>query len=116
MIEAVKVSEQQIITPLELILQEVTPKTQPEHLPLKNNPKPIKESLNSLFPEQEYSDKDFQKTKEILGPLAKNLTTAELRDVIAETQYLINSWLDDFERNIFDGLTLNELLHEKGGS
>lgn len=116
MIEAIKVTEQQIVRPLELILQEVTPKTESKHLPLEKNLKPIKESLNTLFPEQEYSGKDFQKTKETLGPIAKDLTTAELRDVIAETQFLINSWLDDFERNIFDGLTLNELLHEKGGS
>lgn len=116
MIEAIKVTEQQIVRPLELILQEVTPKIESKRPPIRNNPKPLEESLGALFPEQEYSDKDFQKTKEILGPLAKDLTTAELRDVIAETQYLISSWLDDFERDIFNGLTLNELLHEKGGS
>ncbi len=115
MTEAIIVTEQQITRPLELVLQEVIPKTQDEHLPLKNNSKPIKKSLEALFPEQQYEDKDFQRTKEILGPLAKDLTIVELRDVVAETQFLINSWLDDFERDIFNGLTLNELLHEKGG-
>ncbi|KKP87931.1 MAG: hypothetical protein UR93_C0027G0008, partial [Berkelbacteria bacterium GW2011_GWA2_35_9] len=38
----------------------------------------------------------------------------ELNDVITEVEYLTESWLDEYERNIFDGLTLQELLHEKG--
>lgn len=113
--EAITVTEQQIARPLELVLQEVTPKAKSENLPLKNNTKPLRESLDALFPEQQYDDKDIQKVKEILGPLADKFSTPELRDIVAETQFLISSWLDDFEREIFNGLTLNELLHEKGG-
>lgn len=115
MTEAITVTEQQITRPLELVLQEVTPKTQSEQLPVIDNTKPIKDSLEALFPEQQYDDKDIQKVKEILGPIANQFSQPELRDIVAETQFLISSWLDDFERGIFNGLTLNELLHEKGG-
>lgn len=107
------VTEKQIVTPLELVLNEVTPKTKHEKYEHTNNSPAIKKSLEELFPEQQY-EKKVQKAKEILGPLANKLSTSELRDVIAETEFLVGSWLDDFERQIFEGKTLNELLHEKG--
>lgn len=115
MIEATPVTEKQIIMPLELVLNEVSPKVQPEVLKTEDNQKTIKKSLDQLFPEQQYNDKDIQKVKEILGLLSNEFSVPELRDIVAETQFLISSWLDDFERGIFDGKTLNELLHEKGG-
>lgn len=115
MTEAILVPEKHIIEPLELVLNEVTPKTQQEALRPKVNQETVKKSLDQLFPEQQYDDKDIQKVKEILGPIADKFTSPELRDIVAETQFLISSWLDDFEREIFNGLTLNELLHEKGG-
>lgn len=107
------VTEKQIITPLELAFNEVAPKVeskQTNELTIPN----LKKSLDELFPEQQY-EKNIQKAKEILGPQANKLSAAELRDVVAETEYLVNSWLDDFEREIFSGKTLNELMHEKGG-
>jgi len=107
-------SEDKLIVPLETVLQEVTPKL-PQDQKQDKNTNSLKKSLDNLFPEQQYGDKDIQRVKEILGAKAKNFTDAEIRDVVAETQYLISSWLDDFERGIFNGLTLNELLHEKGG-
>jgi len=107
-------SEDKLIVPLETVLQEVTPKPPQEKTPNKNN-NTLKKSLDNLFPEQQYGNKDIQRVKEILGTKSKNFTEAEIRDVVAETQYLISSWMDDFERGIFNGLALNELLHEKGG-
>ena len=40
-------------------------------------------------------------------------TTEEIRDIVTEMQYLIAISLDNFERGIFEGVTLKELLHEK---
>jgi uncharacterized protein YpuA (DUF1002 family) len=74
----------------------------------------VTKTLNELFPEQEYQEKTIQKTKEVLGALAIDLTEENLRDIASEIQFLADSWLDDFEMEIFNGLTLNELLHEKG--
>ena len=107
-------SEDKLITPLATVLHEVTPKTKPEEK-LNKDKNVLRKSLDNLFPEQQYEDKDIQKVKEILGTKAKDFTDAQIRDIAAETQFLIGSWLDDFERGIFDGLSLNELLHEKGG-
>ena len=85
--------------------------------PLAEEEKPsFKESLENLFPEQQYQEKSIQKAKEVLETLADEFTAEHLKDVVTEIQYLAESWLDDFERKIFDGKTLKELLHEKGPS
>lgn len=83
--------------------------------PLQTRVYSVEEKLNEIFPEQQYEEKNIKRTKEILGEIADEFTYEELKDVIAEVQYLVASWLDDFERRIFNGLTLRELLHEKGG-
>lgn len=108
-LQAKVVSEEQIITPLVEILETTTP--QPTSRPSQS----LTKSLNDLFPEQQYEEKRVQKAKEVLGKLADEFTEIELKGVVTEVQCLAESWLDDFERNIFNGLTLKELLHEKGG-
>lgn len=106
------ITQEQIIAPVIEILKEVTP-TKP--VKVQEVPQYITQSLNVLFPEQQYDEKRIQKAKEILGDLAYEFTDEQLQDVVAEIQYLTESWLDDFERKIFKGLTLKELLHDKGG-
>lgn len=72
------------------------------------------QSLNNLFPEQKYSDKRIKQAKEALGLLAFEFSEPELNNLILEVESLTESWLDEFERQTFNGLTLQELLHEKG--
>lgn len=55
-------------------------------------------------------DKDIEEARKILGETVKDLTDEELKDHLVETKYLIETWLDDYERTIFNGKTLNELL------
>lgn len=109
------ITEEQIITPLIEVLDEVTPKS--EGIPNKSEPitPALRQSLDELFPEQKFDDKDVQKAKEILGALTSEFTAEQLKGTIIEIQYLAESWLDDLERDIFQGLTLKEVLHEKGG-
>lgn len=105
--------EEQIITPLNEVLDQITPN--PELKSAQREPsKSLTKSLDELFPEQQHEEKTIQRTREVLGELANNLTPEQLKDTIIEIQYLCESWLDDFERETFDGLTLKELLHEKG--
>ncbi len=73
-------------------------------------------SLNNLFPEQLYEEKNTKKAKEILGNLTDVLTEEDCRDITTTIQFLAISWLDEFEQSIFNGQTLQELLHEKGGN
>ena len=70
-------------------------------------------SLDALFPEQKHEEKQIQRAKELLGEKLTYFTPEQLRDLITEIQFLTDSWLDDFERRIFDGVTLAELLHER---
>jgi hypothetical protein len=73
------------------------------------------QSIQDLFPEQEYEEKSIQLAKKALGALSAEFSSEQLKIVITEVEFLTESWLDEFERRIFKGLTLQELLHEKGG-
>ena len=75
----------------------------------------ITESLDVMFPEQKKQDKDVLKARELLGELSKQFTEVELKEVITDVDFIVESWLDDFERELFKGKTMQELLHEKGG-
>ncbi len=55
---------------------------------------------------------DIEKAKVILGDIAKKMNDDQLKDTCVEAQYLVESWLDDYERSIFEGKTLRELLGE----
>lgn len=74
----------------------------------------ISQSLEAIFPEQKQADKRIKLAKDALGSLACHFTESQIKDMIAEVEYLTETWLDEYERNIFEGLTLQELLHEKG--
>jgi len=75
----------------------------------------ITESLDVMFPEQKRQDKDILKAKEALGELTKQFTEAQIKEIVTDIDFMVESWLDDFERDLFKGKTMKELLHEKGG-
>lgn len=106
-------TDQTLLLPVARVFEEVTAR------PVSKVPSSLSPSttasIQELFPEQEYEERNFQKAKQILGELANNFSQSELRDIVAQVEYLAESWLDDFERDIFEGKTLNEVLHEKGG-
>ncbi len=106
------VTEQQILLPLNQVLAEVTPKPT-ESKPFTLSPSTA-QSIQDLFPEQEYEEKNIQLAKKSLGTLSAEFSREQLKNLITEVQFLTESWLDEFERQIFKGLTLQELLHEKG--
>jgi len=109
--ESYKIPEEKIVEPLVEVLSEVTLTPSPEPKEISQT---LKKSLDDLFPEQRYDEKDVQKAKEILGPVALEFTSEELKDALAQVQYLAETWLDDLERKIFKGMTLREVLNEKG--
>lgn len=55
----------------------------------------------------------LHRAREILGELAKEYSDDELWKLVTEIQFLTDCWLDDFEREIFDGKTLTELPTEE---
>ncbi len=76
--------------------------------------KPISNALEASAICQPVEEKRILEARKILGALAENLSSEAIQDVLSETKFLTDSWLDDFERLIFEGKTLLEILHEKG--
>ncbi len=72
------------------------------------------QTLDQLFPEQEHEEKELKQAKDALGLLSFGFSDTELKTIVMEVEYLTEAWLDEFERKTFKGLTLKELLHEKG--
>lgn len=92
----------------------------PAFPPKKNQPtqvnynpqKSLESTLNAIFPEPQEENK-LQKARRILGETAQGQTDEQLQTFTTELQYLIDSWLDVYEKQIFDGPTLQQLL--RGG-
>jgi hypothetical protein len=68
------------------------------------------DQLNQLFTNQDEQKRAIQEARDILGESAKDLTDDQVNDLVKEMQFLVDSWLEEFERQTFDGKTLNELL------
>lgn len=93
----------------------VTPTVKPS--PISQEPKNInplaslESALNSILPTQA-EETSIIKTRRILGEVGKTLSDEQMESIVAEFQFLANSWLDEFERDVFNGMTLKEVLHE----
>jgi hypothetical protein len=53
---------------------------------------------------------DIDEARDILGDIAKDISDDDLRNIVVEIQFLVESWIDEYERKTFNGKTLNELL------
>ena len=110
---APQVSENKLLLPITGVLENARPSPSSKE-PLQTQTHSVFQTLDQLFPEQKRFDKDIKTAKQILGIVAWELSPEQLKDVSTETMFLCESWLDDYERSIFKGKTLKELLHEKG--
>lgn len=85
----------------------------PQNYVKKNMPEePVSVFLDKLFPEQEYRDKTVKRALGILGDDAGKFSVDEIQTMVAETEYLCEALLDIYEKQIFNGKTLQELLNE----
>lgn len=71
----------------------------------------IENALNTIFPQQSEENK-ISRTRRMLGETAQTLTDGQIETIVIEFQFLIDSWLDEFERHVFNGMTLKEVLNE----
>lgn len=78
---------------------------------LSANKPTLETALNSIFLGNKEENK-LQQAKRILGDVALKISDEELTRYTTEFQYLAESWLDDFEKQIFDNKTLNQVLKE----
>jgi hypothetical protein len=79
--------------------------------PFLNPQQNLEQTLNSIFPNSREENK-LERARVILGEAAKDQTDEELKIFVTEIQYLIDTWLDIFEQEVFGGLTLKQLLKE----
>ena len=77
------------------------------------NPKQTVENIVlSILPEH-FEDNKIQRARSILGNKASQISDEEIETSLVQFEYLVNSWLDEFERNIFENKTLQEILKTK---
>ncbi|MDO8618694.1 MAG: hypothetical protein Q7R49_01980, partial [Candidatus Daviesbacteria bacterium] len=69
------------------------------------------DQINQIFNDQDKQQKTILEAREILGDSAKELSDEQVYDLVNEIQYLVDSWLEEYERKVFDGKSLNELLN-----
>lgn len=91
------------------IPEQTTPTKEPDY----TNPLATLENiLNSILPQQT-EETNVIRTKRLLGETAKSFTDEHIECIVAEFQFLINAWLDEFEQEVFNGMTLKEVLNER---
>ena len=54
----------------------------------------------------------IQKTRRIMGANVSTLSDDELEAHITNLQHLIDYWLDEYEKCMFDGQTLQQVMRE----
>ena len=52
-----------------------------------------------------------QKAQQTLGDITNNVLEDDLQNIVVEIRFLALSWLDDFEKELFKGKTVDELLN-----
>lgn len=68
------------------------------------------ETINRYFEDQNERDRTLMEAREILGDTAKDLSDQQVLDLANEVQFLADSWLEEYEKDIFGGKTLDELI------
>jgi len=56
------------------------------------------------------NEMSIEEAKKILGIVANGMSYEEIQDQMVKMKFLAESWLDDYEKSIFDGRTLAETL------
>ena len=107
--------EQPLFNTRELTLeQEVITETQPSYqIPVYKPTSEIslQNVLNRAFPKQSEEHK-FNRTRQLLGETAQILSNEQIQTIVTEFQFLIDTWLDEYEKDVFKGLTLKEVINE----
>ena len=80
----------------------------PEAL-IATHSKIFESTLSKIFPGKQEETR-IQKARLIMGDDVKDLSDEDLEVFLTEFQYLIDCWLDEYERQVFNHKTLRELI------
>lgn len=78
---------------------------------LFENKATLESALNNLFIGSK-EENQIQLARKVLGEAVAALSDEELKTYITEFQSLLDSWLDNFEKQLFEDKTLKQLLKE----
>lgn len=73
---------------------------------------PLENAFKEILP-QNTEDKIVTKMRRMLGDKAKEMSDDQVQCIATKFQFLIEIWLDEFEKDVFNGMTLKEVLNEK---
>jgi hypothetical protein len=68
-------------------------------------------TLRHIFPDRQ-DESRIQIAHRIMEENIKDLSDQDLEIYLTEFQYLIDSWLDEYEKQVFDNRTLQQVLRE----
>ena len=71
----------------------------------------IETAINNIFPLASEENKTM-KLRKALGETAKSLPDEQIETIGTEFQFLIDSWMDEYEKDVFSGHTLKEVLND----
>lgn len=71
----------------------------------------LETALKEIFPGKQ-EDALLKLARRTMGGSVAKLSDRELEVYITKFQYLIDCWMDEFEKDIFDGLTLKQVIME----
>ena len=77
---------------------------------LHQNVEGIYDQINGYFDEKDQQRKTVLEAREILSESADNCSDEELYELVTEMQFLVDVWIEDYEKSVFEGKTLKELL------
>lgn len=86
-----------------------TPQSETSKFDLRHFPQSsaLINTLNEMFPKQVYEDKLTQRAKGVLG---SDYSIEDTKSLITAYEFLIQNWLEEYEKQVFDDKTLKELL------
>jgi len=71
----------------------------------------VETAINNIFPLASEENKTI-KLRKALGETAKSLLDEQIEVIGTEFQFLIDSWMDEYEQDVFNGYTLKEVLND----
>lgn len=100
---------------IEQLNKQVIPKNDSFNVPelstnTSSTPQGTYDRLNQFFSDQNKEQRDIVEARQILGDSAMDLTDGQVQDLVNEVQFLVDSWLDEYEKREFDGKSLNEVI------
>lgn len=69
----------------------------------------LEKTLSTIFPDNQEESK-VNKARKILGETAESLPDEKIESIVTDFEYLVDSWLDVFEKRVFGGKTLKNIL------